>query len=205
MGFFHQLKKGFEHLENTSFRDVAIHFESKQTSSFFGQAEGKTKTQLERIENLQTDLSNVSSKFSNVPFVGQFASQISAASGATAEALEPLNRAIKEQDDAAKRGEGSIHHYVKIGKAGVSTLHKGHKLASKHKQVLPIEDLDQPVLHHIGEVVEEDGEIKPKKVAKKAFNLFIDSGFADDMFQLKEREDFDNMGDVMHDRYYLQQ
>jgi len=201
MGFFKFINDVKHNFQHNSFKDVLIMTERDKTSAILGIDDNKT--QLQRMEDFHRELGRTASKFTKVPFLGQIASEIQAGSQFAVDILDPVNRAIDEQDAASKQGKSGFKHFKGIGVSTGKALHKGHKIT--HTQgFIPATShpTDAPVLQHRGEVEVSEGTIKKKQVVRRPQGLYIDDGFAEDQYPLKERDDFDSH--VMTDRYFMQ-
>ena len=162
-GFVNDVKKNFQ---QTSFKDVLIMTERPQTSAIIGI--DSDKTQLQRIEDYHKTLASAAGALSKVPGLGAVASQIQEGAEFAAGVLDPINRAIDEQDAAAKQGKGNFKHFKNIGVSAGKALHKGHKVV--HPRSIPMmNSSDAHVLQHTGEVEVVDGVIQKKNTGQSTF------------------------------------
>jgi hypothetical protein len=135
MGIFGKIKHGFEHLKNSSFRDALIKVNKNPATEGLGiKKKGPEQTQLEELEQFHIMLGAGARKLKNVPLIGNYSGQIAAGADAAVNVLDPINKAVREQDESAKAGKGSFDAYKKIGLAGG----KGLKKAVQMKE-LPVE------------------------------------------------------------------
>ena len=124
-----QVRHGVNHLKHTSFRDALVMADSRNQE--LRKAVGikntglEDTTSLEQIEYFSGKLSKGTKNIANIPFVrhipvvGGIVGEIANASEEVYMLTGELNKAIDEQDEAAKKGQSSIHHYSNIAKTGV--------------------------------------------------------------------------------------